>query len=96
MAMWPEVEKRAVENAHLILSGMSIREIAKERNLSKSTIHKDVSDRLKKIDYTLYTHVQEQLDQNFQEKHIKGALATIEKYKLVWEEKKASNPNPFM
>ena len=48
--------------------------------VSKSTVHKDVSQRLKNIDYSLYLKVKEVLENNLKERHIRGGIATKEKY----------------
>ena len=50
--------------------------------VSKSTVHKDVSERLEQIQPDLYTQVKEILEQNKQERHIRGGLATKRKYAL--------------
>ena len=57
-----------------------ISEIAEATNLSKSTVHKDVSDRLLKINPTLAKEVREILDENKAERHLRGGMATKLKY----------------
>lgn len=59
----------------------TVRQTAKVFNLSKSTVHNDLSKRLRKIDVSLYNKVQKILDFNFNEKHIRGGLSTQKKYK---------------
>ena len=58
----------------------SVRAAAKQFGISKSTVHKDVSERLPKIQPQLYPLVKEVLELNKQERHIRGGLATKEKY----------------
>lgn len=58
----------------------TVRETAKEFNISKSTVHLDLTKRLKKIDGKLYDDVEKILKKNFKEKHLRGGNATREKY----------------
>lgn len=58
----------------------TVRSIAKELGLSKSTIHKDVSERLKECNLSLYKEVQEILEKNTKERHLRGGEATKIKY----------------
>ena len=58
----------------------TVRAAAKQFGISKSTVHKDVSERLPKIQPQLYPLVKEVLELNKQERHIRGGLATKEKY----------------
>lgn len=58
----------------------TIRFTARNFNTSKSTVHNDVSNKLKKTNYSLYLKVKKILDQNFNEKHIRGGQATKNKY----------------
>ncbi len=76
------VEERAIElGEYIVEHNATVRAAAKEFGISKSTVHMDVSDRLKKADPSLYTQVRRVLDVNKQERHIRGGLATREKYK---------------
>lgn len=59
----------------------TVRKTAQIFNFSKSTVHNDLSKRLKKLDKNLYKEVQKILDINFNEKHIRGGLSTQKKYK---------------
>ena len=61
-------------------TGDTVRGAAKVFGVSKSTVHKDVTQRLRKMDPTLYRQVKALLDQNKQERHIRGGAATKEKY----------------
>ncbi len=72
---------RAVILGEYILEHKStVRATAKQFGISKSTVHKDVSERLPKIQPQLYPLVKEVLEQNKQERHIRGGLATKRKY----------------
>ena len=74
--------ERVVEIANYIVeSGATVRETAKVFKVSKSTVHKDVSERLAKINPTLWVEVKKVLEQNKAERHIRGGRATKIKYK---------------
>lgn len=75
-------EERCVTLGQYILENKAtVRQTAKVFNISKSTVHKDVSERLKALNPTLYKKVKAVLDKNKAERHIRGGLATKEKYK---------------
>ena len=75
------IEQRACELAvYIIKNGATVRAAAKEFGVSKSTIHKDVSERLLKINQKLFEEVRTVLDKNKQERHLRGGKATREKY----------------
>ena len=75
------IEERAGEIAYYIIEHKAtVRQTAKEFGVSKSTIHKDCTDRLEQINPTLAQSVRKVLDVNKQERHIRGGLATREKY----------------
>lgn len=76
------VEERAIELGEYIIENKStVRSAAKKFGVSKSTVHKDVSERLKYINMTLYIKVKKILETNKAQRHIRGGLATKEKYK---------------
>ena len=76
------IERRVVQVADYILStGATVRDAAKVFGMSKSTIHKDMSDRLRQINRATYGEVQKALMKNKAERHIRGGLATHIKYK---------------
>lgn len=76
------VEERAVELGEYILENKAtVRAAAKQFHISKSTVHKDVSDRLRTINPPLYGQVREVLDTNKAQRHIRGGAATREKYR---------------
>ena len=65
---------------YIIDTGATVRATAKVFKISKSTVHKDVTQRLKYEEPSLYLRVKEVLDKNKSERHIRGGLATKEKY----------------
>ena len=76
------IEERACALAvYMIETGVTVRVIAKRFGLSKSTVHKDLSQRLPKYNRTLYIQVRKILDQNKAQRHIRGGMATRAKYK---------------
>ena len=75
------IEDRAVNLAHYIIDSKdTVRGAAKKFGISKSTVHKDVSERLCKINPGLASEVREILDENKAERHIRGGMATKLKY----------------
>ena len=75
------IEERAVEIANYIINEKStVRQAAKKFGVSKSTIHKDVTDRLEHINPSLAAQARVVLDVNKSERHIRGGMATREKY----------------
>ena len=75
------IEQRACRLAHYIVDSKdTVRGTAKKFGVSKSTVHKDVSERLLKINPGLATEVREILDENKAERHIRGGMATKRKY----------------
>lgn len=76
------VEERAVELGEYIVDNKTtVRAAAKEFGISKSTVHMDVSQRLKSLYPQLFREVREVLEINKAQRHIRGGLATREKYK---------------
>ena len=75
------IEERAVSIANYIIdSNATVRQTAKAFGVSKSTVHKDVTDRLMQINPALAKQARQVLDVNKSERHIRGGLATQEKY----------------
>ena len=68
---------------YIVESGATVRAAAKVFKISKSTVHKDVTERLKREDPILYKEVKKVLEKNKQDRHIRGGLATREKYKKL-------------
>ena len=78
------MEQRARELAqYLIENRTTVRAAAKKFGVSKSTVHKDLSERLAQCDRVLYAQVKATLDENKSQRHIRGGLATRRKYKGV-------------
>ena len=79
--MTEHLEKRACEVAvYMIETGATVRSAARHFGISKSTVHKDLSTRLKQYNTERYRQVREVLDLNKQERHIRGGMATKRKY----------------
>lgn len=79
--MKPYIEERAIEAAkYIIRSNATVRETAKKFGISKSTVHKDVTERLEKINPKLANEARKVLELNKAERHLRGGLATKEKY----------------
>lgn len=78
------IDERAIELAHYIIDSKdTVRGTAKKFGISKSTVHKDVSERLKKINPILAKEVRIILDENKAERHIRGGMATKLKYSYL-------------
>ena len=75
------IEDRAVEIAtYIIENNATVRQAAKQFGISKSTVHKDCAERLNQVNPGLAAQVRKILDVNKAERHIRGGLATKEKY----------------
>lgn len=82
------IRERVVAAAKYILdSKATVRETAKVFGVSKSTIHKDVTERLPRINHSLAENVKKVLEYNKAERHIRGGRATKEKYLKVVDKK---------
>lgn len=80
--MYTSIEQRACDlAAYIISNNATVRAAAKKFGVSKSTVHKDVSERLRRLDPALWQQVKSVLDQNKAERHIRGGIATRMKYK---------------
>ena len=76
------IEKRACALAvYMIETGATVRSAARHFGLSKSTVHKDLQQRLPQCNKLLYEQVRKVLDVNKQQRHIRGGMATRRKYK---------------
>ncbi len=73
-------ERVLLLSSYILDSKDTIRSTADKYGVSKSTVHIDVSKRLKKIDKKMYEKIKKILENNFNEKHIRGGNATKEKY----------------
>ena len=75
------IEKRACDLAvYMIETGATVRATAQHFGISKSTVHKDLTHRLRQHHPGLYLQVREILDRNKQERHIRGGMAKRKKY----------------
>ena len=75
------IEERAMNIANYIIeNNATVRQTAKQFGISKSTVHKDVTERLMQINPSLAAEARKVLDVNKSERHIRGGLATREKY----------------
>ena len=75
------IEERAIEIANYIIEhNATVRQAAKNFGISKSTVHKDVTERLVQVNPTLAAQARKVIDVNKSERHIRGGLATKEKY----------------
>ena len=80
--MTESMEKRACELAvYVIEPGATVRAAARHFGISKSTVHKDLTQRLRCSNYALYLQAREVLEENKRERHIRGGMATRRKYK---------------
>ncbi len=80
--MRTSVEARAIElGEYIVENGATVRSAAKRFGISKSTVHKDVAERLRNINQGLYQEVKQVLDINKAQRHIRGGEATRRKYK---------------
>lgn len=76
-----DADMRAMMLAHYVIeNGATVRSTAKIFSVSKSTVHKDITERLKTVSPTLYEKAGEILKKNKEERHIRGGNATKEKY----------------
>lgn len=79
--MRDNMEKRACDLAvYIIDNNATIRAAAKQFGVSKSTVHKDISERLDRCNHGLYLQVKQVLEVNKAERHIRGGIATRNKY----------------
>ena len=79
--MKEDLNKRACELAvYMIETGATVRASARHFGISKSTVHKTLTQRLRQCNYPLYLQVREILDKNKRERHIRGGMATRQKY----------------
>lgn len=80
--MHTNIEQRAYDLAvYIIENRATVRSAARQFGISKSTVHKDLTERLEKINPGLYRQVRQLLDINKAERHIRGGMATRRKYK---------------
>ena len=86
-------EERTIRLAqYMVEQGATVRQTAARFGISKSTVHKDITTRLKKLNAVLYDRVQQVLQTNKEERHIRGGMATRAKYQAKAEEKNSHPP----
>lgn len=79
--MWDYISERVIKEAEYIVQTKStVRAAARHFGISKSTVHKDVTERLRGIDKALFNAVRKVLDINLSERHIRGGMATKNKF----------------
>ena len=83
-----DTDRSIILGEYIVDQKCTVRACAKAFGISKSTVHKDVSEKLKKIKPQLYREVKKILDFNKSERHIRGGMATKHKYE---EQKQKSN-----
>ena len=76
-------ERCVILAAYLVENKSTVRAVASKFGISKSTVHKDITQTLKRVNKPLYIEVQEILEKNKKERHIRGGEATKNKYKNV-------------
>ncbi len=80
--MYAYIEERVMDCAgYIVENGATVRKTAKKFGISKSTVHKDMAERLIQIDPAMAGAVREVLQRNKEERHIRGGMATHRKYK---------------
>ena len=79
--MWDYIEERVLKCAeYIVATGCTVRACSVHFSISKSTVHKDVTERLRDLNAELYETVHGILEVNLRERHIRGGNATREKY----------------
>ncbi|MBQ1838927.1 MAG: sporulation transcriptional regulator SpoIIID [Ruminococcus sp.] len=90
--MTDSAEERAlVLGQYIAEEGATVRAAAQKFGVSKSTVHKDVTGKLRRLNPALYRQVREILDRNKRERHIRGGMATKQKYAKSFEQKRMIN-----
>lgn len=83
MVIYRSIEERCEALAkYLIENNTTVRETGRVFGISKSTVHKDITEKLSKINNSLYLIVREILEKNKMERHLRGGEATRRKYKI--------------
>ena len=83
-----QIEERTVKIAEYIIENKcTVREAEKKFEVSKSTVHKDIVERLEKINKQLYLNARKVLDVNKAERHLRGGMATKKKHSILLLEK---------
>ena len=86
--MWNEIEERAVRcGEYIVKTGCTVRACADKMGTSKSTVHKDVTERLQSVNPELHAKVKKVLGVNLSERHLRGGESTRRKYAIERERK---------
>ena len=87
--MWNYIEERVIKCAeYIVATGCTVRACSAHFSISKSTVHKDVTERLYYLNADLFERVRRILNFNLSERHIRGGIATRTKYKKETENTK--------
>ena len=78
--MWDIHMRILAEAEYIVKTNSTVRAAAKHFKISKSTVHKDITERLEEIDLKLFGQVRAVLEKNLSERHIRGGMATKRKY----------------
>ncbi len=85
--MWEYIEERVRKCAeYIVATGCTVRACSAHFSISKSTVHKDVTERLPYVDADLYEEVRKVLNFNLSERHIRGGIATQKKFSQKTEQ----------
>ena len=76
-------ERCVILGTYLVENNSTVRSVAARFGVSKSTVHKDITQNLKAVNHGLYTEVKSVLEKNKQERHLRGGEATKKKYKKL-------------
>lgn len=76
-------ERVLKETDYILKTNKTVREVASEFNVSKSTVHKDLQERLPKLNQELFIKVQDLMQQHIEERHLRGGESTKNKYKKL-------------
>ena len=82
------LDRSEILGRYIAETGATVRQTAQAYGISKSTVHKDVTDRLRHINKALYKDVKRVLDKNKSERHLRGGEATRQKYISIEKSKK--------
>ena len=86
--MREDIENRCISLAkYIVRTGATVRQAAREFGMSKSSVHKDMHERLRSIHPGLYAEVREILDYHHAVRHLRGGAATRERWKMIREKK---------
>jgi len=91
--MWDYISERVINEAeYIIATKATVRAAAQHFGISKSTVHKDVTERLENTDADLFYKVRAVLNKNLSERHIRGGMATKNKYLHKSSEEQTRRP----